>query len=91
MKWRTDQAPENVAVRVRILDRSRFRELAYPLIRIAERWYYATSMVPIYSWHEPHSWSDTPRCIKELESFRVELNRLYGTLKMPSCRTMARK
>lgn len=83
-------APNFVPLRVRVRsadgNRTRLRELPYLLVKDEDRWFYSRTMVPIYPWHKPALWSDTPRSDGEQLFFENELSRLWGDATWPSGR-----
>ena len=91
--WKFPKAAPNfipLRVRVRSPDGhvTRLRELPYLLVRDDDRWFYSRTMVPVYPWHKPVLWTDTPRTDGEHIHFETELARLWGCVSLPSGRAV---
>jgi len=88
--WRFPKAAPNfIPLRVKVRcprtngewgdgEQLRNRELPYLLVRDDDRWFYSRTMVPVYPWHKPVLWTDTPRNTDELLTFGRELELLWG-------------
>jgi len=84
-------APNFIPLRVRVRlsgTHSPLRELPYLLVRDDDRWFYSRTMVPVYPWHKPVLWTDTPRTDDERIHFDTELARLWGDVALPSGRAV---